>query len=455
MKTTIKTFIAAGVAIGISTAAVAQSSPPPKLKLGLKEAILTAIKRQPSLASAKAQAAAANEVHKQALGAFYPSASLSYSNYQSSGSAQSGIGTSSSTTSTSGASGTSSGTGLLSGTQQADLVISYNIIDSGSRLATEQSSRASSKAANYSALDTRQTVIANAANDYFELLRRDALVIVQDSSVKHAQATLDLTQAQVNQGTQAQKDLYQAQADLATAKVDLLTAQNNRSVAEAQLKQALGITEEVEIETVDQTSEVAVSADGQQSLDSLLKTAHATRPDLMQAQQNVEMAKASVRQARANYGLTVSVYTGLSSVFLQNPGNSADFGITASLPIFTGGTNQAYVRQAQETQKQYEAQLASAQLSATLDVETAYRTLQTAKASVPAAAAAQQAAQISYDATLESRKEGIGTVVDVITAQSALVTAQTNYVQALYTLYEADVALQRAVGHADAVGGVK
>jgi len=69
------------------------------------------------------------------------------------------------------------------------------------------------------------------------------------------------------------------------------------------------------------------------------------------------------------------------------------------------------------------------------------------------ALSAQQAAQVNFDAATESRREGIGTVLDVITAQNQLVQSQTNYVQALYTLYTADVALLRAIGHTDAITG--
>lgn len=443
---------ALALTLGIVGGAFGQDAPPARRRITLTEAIQIALRRQPDLTSARAQAAAADQQHRQAKAAYLPSLTLglttndSYSSSAGNASQQGGTG---------GNAGLGSGISSVTSTRQADLVLSYNLLDSGQRAATEQSARAGSRAATYTAEDQRQATIANAATSYFELLRQTALVGVQEANVKRTQATLDLTKAQVDAGTQAKRDVYQAQADFETARVELLTAQNNLAVSRAQLKQALGLDDDQEIEAADNPTGTSVSVDASKPLALLLQDAYASRPDVRRAQQNVEQQKANVRLARANNGLTLSLDTNLSAVFLQNQNQSRAIGLTASLPLFNGGANRAAIRQAEETQRSVEAQLASAKLAARVDVETAYRTLQTAQAAIPAARAAQEAAQINYDAASESLKEGIGTIVDVITAQSQLVEAQTNYVQALYTLYTADTALQRATGHADLITGVE
>ena len=58
---------------------------------------------------------------------------------------------------------------------------------------------------------------------------------------------------------------------------------------------------------------------------------------------------------------------------------------------------------------------------------------------------------MNYDAAIESRREGVGTIVEVINAQTQLVQAQTNYVQAVYDFFGADAQLARAVGQADRI----
>lgn len=418
--------------------AVAQNPPANVRRITLKEAVATALKQQPDLSVARAQALAADQQHRQTLAAYLPSLTFGWTTSDTYASSPQTAGT---------------GGSVANSTSYADLTISYTVLDSGKRLATEQSAKAVSRAAGFALESQRQIVIANATTYYYELLRRIALVAVQRASVEHAQSTLDLTQAQVQQGTQATKDVYQIRADLETAKVELLNAQNNLAVAQAQLKQALGMTDDADLDPVDIRTDERVSAEANDSLDALLNIAFKSRPDVLQAQQNLEREKANVRLSRASNGMTLSLTAGLSSVMVENQSNERTVNLTASFPLFDGGASRAAIRQAEAIADQYAAQLASTKLAAKVDVETAFRTLQTARASVPAALTAQQAAQVSFDAASEARKEGVGTVVDVITAQSQLVQAQTNYVQALYTLYTADVALERAIGHADAILG--
>jgi len=50
---------------------------------------------------------------------------------------------------------------------------------------------------------------------------------------------------------------------------------------------------------------------------------------------------------------------------------------------------------------------------------------------------------------IASRKEGIGTVLDVTMAQATLTQAQSQYVSAVYNFYIADAQLQRAIGRND------
>ncbi len=422
----------------IAAASQAQTATEKPKLLNLAQAIKIAISQQPDLAAAKAQELAARALHQQAQAAYWPSLSLDFSTNDS----YSNTLPNSSTT----IQGTSA-------TRQADVILSYNIMDSGQRVATEQNARATSKAYQFNTANQRLVTISNAATYYYEALKQTELVKVQEATVERTKATYEMTADQAKEGISAQKDILQAQADYETAKVTLLTAQNTRNVAYAQLKQALGISTEIELSLEDVNSSNPAFAQSTSSLTELIKSGFTNRPDVLQAQQTVEALKASVRLAKAKNSLTISVDSNLSAVFLQNQSNTRAISISASLPLFNGGANTSAIKQAEMNAKAAEAQLASARLTAKLEIETAYRTLENAKASVPAALTALTAAEINYKSASESRKEGIGTVVDVITAQAQLVQAQTNYVQALYTLYTADVSLQKSIGNAESLLG--
>jgi outer membrane protein TolC len=83
-------------------------------------------------------------------------------------------------------------------------------------------------------------------------------------------------------------------------------------------------------------------------------------------------------------------------------------------------------------------------------VEQAYATRAESLQATSLAQAAVTAAQVNYDAAIESRRAGIGTVLDVTTAQATLTQAQDQYVVAVYNFYIADAQLQRDMGRNDA-----
>ena len=72
-----------------------------------------------------------------------------------------------------------------------------------------------------------------------------------------------------------------------------------------------------------------------------------------------------------------------------------------------------------------------------------------ARLRVGATQAALRAARLNYEAATTSLREGAGTIIDVITAQTLLITAETNAVQAVFDFYTNDARLKRAIGEND------
>lgn len=402
-------------------------------RLTLDEAIKQALLHQPNLASATAQKDAAKQVLRQAQSAFLPSLTAQYS-HQETYSYSSKADTKNSS--------------LVN--RQGDLVLSYQLFDSGQRAATEQGARAGLRSASYAESDEQQTVIYGVASAFYTALRDTALVKVSSSQVDRSQAAYDLMKAQVQAGASAIKDQYQAEADLANAKVSLLEAQNNADIAKTQLKEAIGIESDAVLDLNDVPT-VEGSTTEIQPLKTFLDLAYSTRADLKETEQLVSQQRAAVRLARASNSLAVSVTAGVTGIFVPDNSNNRSVGLTVSLPVFDGGYSRSAIAQAEATLRVTEATLKAKRISVATGVEQAYRNVTKARATVPASATAQHAAQVNYDAALASRKEEVGTIIDVINAQSQLVQAQTNYVNAMYDLYTAEAQLKRAIGQADQI----
>ncbi len=363
--------------------------------------------------------------------------------------------------------------GRTSENKQIDVSASYTIFDSFNRELQNRQARQQLRGTKFSEEDTRQRVIADVANNYFNSLRTAALVTVNQSQVARAQNTLDVVTAQVEAGVTARKDVYQAQADLLNAQVTLLQAQNNAGVAQAQLKQSIGLVGGAPLVIADVPAPTGATpvtvlgsptlpqaATENETVDFLAQTAYRTRPDIASSQKNVEVNQTNVGLARVNDGLQTNItisdgyqFTPVGNNTYPNARNR-QVNLFATYPLFNGGQTRAQVRVAQANVRGTEAQLAQLRQTVAVEVEQAWRNLTQSRAAIPAAEAAQQAAQINYDAAVESRKEGVGTIIEVIQAQTQLVQAQTQLVQTTYDFYSADARLARAVGFADRISGI-
>lgn len=365
--------------------------------------------------------------------------------------------------------------GRSSTTKSASVGLTYRLWDSGTRDLTNRQSRQNLRSSVFGEENTRQVVIGNVADSYFNSLRTAALVRVSEAQVARAKNTLDAIQAQVDVGLTRAIDVFQAQADYLNAQVNLLNAQNNAANAQAQLKNTLGILSSATVPLADvpapdtnalPTATLNTETGGGTPLPSpidflavtdltkrYIDVALRDRPDLLQIRQGIESNETSVRLSRVNAGLLVTADVGINQFFdadgfgaTANNNRAVQLGVT--YPLLDGGSSRAAVRANQAVVRSSRAQLDVQRQQVAVEVEQAFRTLNQTRATIPAARAAQEAAQKNYDAALESRKEGVGTIVDVITAQTQLVTAQTSYVQAVYDYYTADSRLARAIGQA-------
>lgn len=323
------------------------------------------------------------------------------------------------------------------------------IFDMGRREANVLISRYNVRASEYDVLDARQDVIVNVSTAYYDLLRRKELVRVAQASVDRAQTTLEATRAFAEAGTGPKKDILQAEADLDNARVQLLVAQNDVRLAQTSLKNAMGIITPVAIITPDTPLEAPSLEPDRRTAADYLALAYENRPDLKRDAAGIDANRHSVKIAQINAGLLIEAdFTG-SYRFDPNPGDSRTFLATFSYPLFDAGASRASVQEAKAGLEQSRQQLELSRQSVQLEVENSYLLREEARARISATQAALRAAQLNFEAAREAQKEGAGTIIDVITAQTQLVTAETNAVQAIYDFYTNDARLRRAIGDND------
>lgn len=460
--------------------------PPPQVlpaPLTLPQAIALALRQQPQQFLARTQVTQAQGQRLQAQSQYYPTFTPSYQ-YQNNaqtfygvsagqtstvttgtgtgtpGTGTTGTGT---TTTTTGTTGTT--TQVVSPINEVGIVrggglsagLSQTLFDTGQREAANTEARRAVDAAVANNRNTRQLIILNVTQDYYQLLLNQDLVKVALAQVARFQQTVDVTQAQINAGTTAAKDIYQAKSDLANAQVTLLNNRNSVETASAALKNALGVNLSGVVQIApltpgDRLPPVPTAAQTL-TLDTAVAAAFAARPDVAQQQAIVQSNLAALRLARSQAGLTVKgtyILSYQATNDVGTRGTDSQFLVTGSYPLFDAGLARGAVRIAQAGRDSALDQLEITRQQVRLEVEQAYSTRQTNLEAAGLAQAAVTAAQVNYDAVIASRKEGIGTVLDITTAQATLTQAQSQYVTAVYNFYIADAQLQRAIGRNDA-----
>jgi len=323
-----------------------------------------------------------------------------------------------------------------------------------------RSSIKSSKLAREAAILDLQSVINDAllgvrVNFYNVLLEREKIT-VQEQNLGLLQQQLKDTTDRYNAGTVSAFEKLRAEVAVANARVPLITARNDYRLAIEALRQSLGFTTNKQdslrkipdmVGTLDYTP---TSFDLQAAFDA----AHANRPDLQRLSKLADSSEQAVTTARANFYPNLAVAGGWEA--LKGPTNNFSdsndgffLGLQSQWAIFDGRATHGRVVQAKSVLEQSRLQLTEAQLSAEVEVRTAYSTFQEATeladASQKVVGQAEEAVRLAtarYDA-------GTATQLDVLQSQVDLTTARTNQLQSYYQYNVAVASMRKAIGQAD------
>jgi NodT family efflux transporter outer membrane factor (OMF) lipoprotein len=176
------------------------------------------------------------------------------------------------------------------------------------------------------------------------------------------------------------------------------------------------------------------------------------RPDIREAEDNLHAATAQVGVAVASFypdiSLTGSVgFHALDASYLTNWANLFySFGPSISLPIFQGGRLTAQLRLAKIAQANAALQYRATVLQALAEVENALVAYQEDQQALADAQGTAQAAQISFNLAQSRYAHGLASLLPALQAQSSLISATQQEIQAQAQLNEDAVTLYTALG---------
>lgn len=262
---------------------------------------------------------------------------------------------------------------------------------------------------------------------YFQLRVADAQLAVLERTVAGNQRFLTLTRNRREAGVASPLDMAQAETQLGNAQTQLLEVQAQRAIYEHALATLVG-KPPAALSIAAAPFQASVPATPPLIPSTLLEN----RPDIVAAERRVAAANASIGVAKAAFFPVLSL--GASAGYRSNswanlldlPNRVWSLGPALALTLFDAGARSAAVKQADAAYDQAVATYRQTVLTAFQEVEDNLSTsrqleqeTQTQGAALAAARRAREIAENQYAA-------GINSALNVITAQSAELSAELN-----------------------------
>lgn len=295
--------------------------------------------------------------------------------------------------------------------------------------------------------NVRLTAQAELAVDYYELRGQDSLKQLLDSTVVAFQQSLDLTKALYETGIDSDEAVAQAETQLNTTRAQ----DTNLGIARAQFEHAIALlmgqpasSFSIPVEPLKASPPAIPFGVPSELLER--------RPDIAAAERQMAAANAQIGVARAAYFPTVTIggsfgfqSTNLSK-WLTWPSRVWSVGPTASETLFDGGLRRATV---QQYRAQYDSTVASYRQTVLVgfqQVEDSLSTLRILSQEVQEQDAAVSSAQRVLTLATDRYRLGIDPYLNVITAQTSLLSNQQTAVNLRMQQITASVQLIEALG---------
>jgi outer membrane protein TolC len=335
------------------------------------------------------------------------------------------------------------------------LELTYTLLDFGRRGADSAQALARLAVSNFTFNRRIQEVVFDTQRFFYGLAAARAAQSVAQQNLELAHTDDDAVAKRVSLGLATQPELLLSRQRVAQAEYDVANSELFVQEAQTNLALALGIAADDRLDVAGLERQT-VPATLAGKLERLIHTAIASRPDLAAGVATLHADEAQLDRARAAFLPEVDVS---GSYGEQNWGytfNNAPQ-IDANMPqytallslkwdIFTGFERINAVREAQARRRVAAANLQALELAAIADVWRAYYEFETSRKRYEYAQALLSASQESYEAQLDTYRQGLSTIIELLTAQRDLADARYTLIQSTADLLTASAATAFAVG---------
>ncbi len=298
----------------------------------------------------------------------------------------------------------------------------------------------------------RHQVMAEVEISFYDHLLAGDLVKVSRLSLERAKANLIQVQSLNRAGRVSDYDLLRAEVRVAQLLPHSSRAQNNLILTQMAFKNTIGMDLDRQMEVVGEFREETSLE--MSRLEDIVRTALELRPEMRQVMHRVRMRRKAIEVVQAESRPSVSLQV---DGLLQIQSNQFQFerddarqswstGISVEMPLFDGLRTKAQVAQARIALRRAQIESDRLERNIRLEITRSWLELQEAKERIRAQEGTVAQAERGLEIAESRYANGVGTQLEVLDAQLALIQAETEYSQSLRDRAVALVALELASG---------
>lgn len=428
----------------------AEPVPVPQDELTLQAAFQRALKQHPSLQQAAARVDSAQALVGVARNGWLPTASLDLQRQELTGNRPPRAGTAPTAFDAS----RRPVSYELNGFWRGQIEGKWTVFDFGRTSAQVHAANQSVQAAEADLRTAQVQLWWNVTTAYLGALASESGLRVFQLAVEQLTRTRDITRQRVEAKVRTEVDLFKAEADLAAAQGDLLRAEEAVRSARVQLGAAMGDTHAalapLRTPVLSLAELTGEGAPDDAQLDELVRTAVQNRPEYAALRARIAAQEAAVQAAQrvVRPNLYLSAQGTASGLTLDGLFYNYVLVAGVSFPLTTTWQQAPLIADARAQMRALQASEATQVLALRTALNQAVTTLVQARKRVPPSAAQVRFAQAARDAAQKRYDAGMGLMVELSDAQTAVVRAQLAQVQLELDIAQATAQLLWAVGRA-------
>lgn len=309
---------------------------------------------------------------------------------------------------------------------------------------------------------TRERYLFTVASAFYDALRAKRLVEISQANVERLKKQRDAAAIRLKVGEATKTVVLRAEAELSGAQSELIRSVNSYRLAKAVLARTVGLDGPPDFEL----KEAPLSLPGGEvpavpdrliplcpvsTLDCFREVSLRQRAEMKSQDLQARIAQDGISSAKSAYWPTLSI----EGVYIRSDQNpemvslnkeSVYGGLKLNFPFFEGGLRKAEVGEAEAKYRQAELSKEDLRKTILIDVEAAYVVLVTAAGVLKSLQDQLVFAKDNYSAVSKQFEFGLATSIDIIDANTLLVTAERQFSDAQLAYQFAILGIERTTG---------